>query len=78
MTKPIYTANWKKLDPEAKLGLPAKRFTGVNAVWALFCGIILTLVFYAALLPLWNMKSSTCSSTAGRKTAASSRTSRCY
>lgn len=57
MTKQIYTANWKKLDPEAKWGLPAKRFTGVNAVWAFFNGIVLTLIFYAALLPLWNMRS---------------------
>ena len=57
MTKQVYAANWKKLDPEAKWGLPAKRFTGVNAVWAFFNGVVLTVIFYAALLPLWNMKS---------------------
>ena len=57
MMKSVYIANWKKLDPEAKWGLPAKRFTGVNALWALFNGLVLSALFYAALLPLWQMRS---------------------
>ena len=57
MMRSVYIANWKKLDPEAKWGLPAKRFTGVNALWALFCGLVLGALFYAALLPLWQMRS---------------------
>lgn len=57
MMRSVYIANWKKLDPEAKWGLLAKRFTGVNALWALFCGLVLGALFYAALLPLWQMRS---------------------
>ena len=41
-----YTLNWKRLDPEAKLGLQTKKFTGVNGIVALVLGIIFTLVFY--------------------------------
>ena len=57
MMKPTYIINWKRLDPEAKWGIPAKRFTGVNSAWALFIGIILFALFYAALFPLWRMHS---------------------
>ena len=53
----IYLLNWKKLDPEAKLGLPAKKFTGVNSIWAFFIGTLLCILFYAGLYPLWRMKS---------------------
>ena len=56
MNKPPYLANWKSLDPEAKWGLPAKRFTGVNSLWALFVGVVLWVIFYAALFPLWQLK----------------------
>ena len=45
------------MDPEAKIGLPAKKFTGVNSFWALFWGIVLSIIFYAALYPLWQLKS---------------------
>ena len=45
--------NWKRLDPEAKWGLPAKKFTGVNAWWAFFRGMVGAGIFYAALYPVW-------------------------
>lgn len=55
--KQIYLMNWRSLDPEAKWGLPAKKFTGVNALFALALGVMFWLLFYAALYPLWRMKS---------------------
>ena len=55
--KNTYLFNWKQMDPEAKIGLPAKKFTGVNSLWALFWGIVLSIIFYAALYPLWQLKS---------------------
>ena len=58
MTDFGYSLNWKEVDPEAKIGLRAKRFTGVNAVWAFVLGLIFTIVFYGALYPLWQMHSS--------------------
>jgi len=55
--KQIYAVNWKKLDPEAKWGLPAKKFTGVNTVWAFFNGAVLCALFYAILFPLRQIRS---------------------
>lgn len=46
-----YLFDWKSMDPEAKLGIPAKKFTGVNSVWAFILGIVLTAVFYGILYP---------------------------
>ena len=43
--------NWKKLDPEAKWGFKAKKFTGVNNWLSLIMGIVFTAVFYACLYP---------------------------
>ena len=45
----LYSLNWKKLDPEARLGIGTKKFTGVNGFFAFFCGIWMTLFFYAVL-----------------------------
>lgn len=55
--KDTYLFNWKRMDPEAKIGFRAKKFTGVNPFWALFWGIILSVIFYTALYPLWQLKS---------------------
>ena len=52
-----FTLNWKKLDPEAKLGLPAKKFTGVAGTSSFLLAIVLTVVFYGILFPFWQMKS---------------------
>ena len=52
-----YLFDWKRMDPEAKLGLPAKRFTGVNSIWAFFLGMVFSVIFYAVLYPFWQMKS---------------------
>jgi len=52
-----YLFDWKRMDPEAKLGIPAKKFTGVNSIWACFLGLAATLVFYGALYPFWQLKS---------------------
>lgn len=49
--------DWKSMDPEAKLGVPAKKFTGVNSIWAFFLGLVFTAVFYGALYPFWQFKS---------------------
>ena len=45
----LYSLNWKKLDPEARLGIGTKKFTGVNGFFAFLCGIFMTLFFYAVL-----------------------------
>ena len=55
--KSSYLFNWKSMDPEAQLGIPAKKFTGVNSVWAFFLGLVLTVLFYGALYPVWQLKS---------------------
>ena len=43
--------NWKKLDPEAKWGFNAKKFTGVNNWISFILGLIFTVIFYAVLYP---------------------------
>ena len=40
-----YLFDWKRMDPEAKLGIPAKKFTGVNSIWTCFLGLAATAVF---------------------------------
>lgn len=55
--KSSYLFNWKSMDPEAKLGIPAKKYTGVNSVWAFFLGMVLTVLVYGALYPVWQLKS---------------------
>ncbi len=50
-----FELSWKKLDPEAKWGLKAKKFTAVNSGFAFFLGVIFTVIFYAALLPFYWM-----------------------
>lgn len=55
--KSPYLFDWKSMDPEAKLGIPAKKYTGVNSIWAFFLGLVLTVVFYGALYPFWQLKS---------------------
>lgn len=47
-----YVLNWKKMDPEAKWYLPAKKFTGVNNAVSFVWGIVFTGVFYAFLILL--------------------------
>lgn len=44
--------SWKRLDPEAHWGLPAKKFTAVSNVVSFGLGLLLTGLFYAALYPL--------------------------
>lgn len=51
-----FELSWKKLDPEAKWGIRAKKFTAVNSLFAFFIGVIFTAIFYAALLPLYWME----------------------
>lgn len=46
-----YELNWKRLDPESKWCLPAKKFTGVNTALSFFGGVVFTLIFYAVLFP---------------------------
>ena len=45
--------NWKRLDPEAKWGFPAKKFTAVSNLVSFLLGVVLTLIFYAALYPFY-------------------------
>ena len=45
--------NWKRLDPEAKWGFPAKKFTAVSNLVSLLLGLVLSLLFYAALFPFY-------------------------
>ena len=52
-----YLFDWKRMDPEAKLGIPAKKYTGVNPIWAFFLGIVLTVFFYGSLYPFWQLNS---------------------
>ncbi|MBE6398539.1 MAG: MotA/TolQ/ExbB proton channel family protein [Lentisphaerae bacterium] len=52
-----FTLNWKKLDPEARIGLPAKKFTGVAGGSGFLLAIVLTVAFYGVLFPFWQMKS---------------------
>ena len=47
--------NWKQLDPEAKWGFKAKKFTGVSNWLSLLWGIIFTVLFYACLYPFHMM-----------------------
>ena len=43
--------NWNRLDPERRLGLHSKKFTGVNFGLAFVLGLFLFTLFYAALFP---------------------------
>lgn len=52
----IYELNFQQLDPEAKWGLNSKKYTAVNTLWSLLHGMVFTAVFYAAILPLHNLK----------------------
>ncbi len=52
-----YTLNWRKVDPEARFGLPAKKFTGVHASVSFCLGGLLTALFYLALYPVWRLQS---------------------
>lgn len=47
----IVELNWKKLDPEAKWGFKAKKYTAVNYVLSIILGFFYTAIFYAALYP---------------------------
>lgn len=49
--EPTVELNWKKLDPEAKWGFKAKKYTAVNYTLSLTLGILYTAVFYAVLYP---------------------------
>ncbi len=56
----MYELNWRKLDPEAKWGFRAKKYTAVNNWCSFIWGVLLTLLFYAILYPFflmqrWNM-----------------------
>ena len=50
-----YELSWKKLDPEARLGFAARRFTGVGNLSSALLGLLFTGVFYLLLYPLWQM-----------------------
>lgn len=52
MASRSYELNWRKLDPEARFGFPAKRFTGVGNISSALLGLFFTGVFYLALYPL--------------------------
>jgi len=43
--------SWEREDIERKLSIPAGKFTSVNTLFTLFCGILLGAIFYASLLP---------------------------
>jgi hypothetical protein len=47
----IYKLNWKRLDPEAKWGFNAKKFTGVNNIVSFIWGAIFAGIFYGVLFP---------------------------
>ena len=51
-----YELNWKRMDPEAKWGVPAEKYTGVNAWFAFVLGLAFTLVFYGLLFPFWRLQ----------------------
>ncbi len=46
-----YKLNWKQMDPEAKWGIPAKKFTSVNNIVSFSLGLVFTLIFYGCLYP---------------------------
>lgn len=45
----FYELNWKQMDPEAKFGFPAKKFTAVNNWFSMIVGLLMTFVFYGIL-----------------------------
>ena len=45
----FYELNWKQMDPEAKFGFPAKKFTAVNNWFSMIIGLLMTLAFYGVL-----------------------------
>ncbi len=47
----VFELNWKSLDPEARWGFRAKKYTGVNNKVSFMLGLVFTIVFYAALYP---------------------------
>ena len=49
----IFELNWKRLDPEAKLGIKAKKYTGVSNIYTFCLGVLFTAVFYLLLLPFF-------------------------
>ena len=49
----IFELNWKRLDPEAKWGIRAKKYTGVNNIYTFCLGVLFTGIFYILLLPLY-------------------------
>jgi biopolymer transport protein ExbB/TolQ len=51
-TNSQYALNWKRLDPEAKWGFRAKKFTAVSNGVSLLLGLGLTIIFYAVMYPL--------------------------
>lgn len=51
----FYTLNWKRLDPEAKWGIHARKFTAVNNWFSFWAGLLLTLLFYGILFPFYLM-----------------------
>ena len=48
----IFELNYQQLDPEAKMGLTPKKYTGVNALWTFFLGLVFCAFFYGLLYPL--------------------------
>ena len=46
-----FVLNWSQQDPEAKWGFSSKKFTAVSNLTSFLLGLILTLLFYAALYP---------------------------
>lgn len=48
----IYQLNWKRLDPEAKWGFRAKKYTAVSNLVSFILGAVFTAVFYGSLYPL--------------------------
>jgi biopolymer transport protein ExbB/TolQ len=48
--KSNYTLNWTRLDIEQRIGFPAGRFTTVNNIFSFIAGLLLTVLFYAAVI----------------------------
>ena len=55
MASQPYELNWKKLDPEARFGFPAKRFTGVGNISSALLGVFFTGMFYLVLYSFWQL-----------------------
>lgn len=51
----FYSLNWKRLDPEAKWGFRAKKYTAVSNLVSIIWGTVFSIFFYAVLYPFYLM-----------------------